>query len=274
MVVIEGDTSTGRTENSQVAKVERFVVDATDTFIHGDVHLGGTSAPETEWSANVYFNADIGSHMMPSDDADDASAALDGKGWDIGATDYDASLASHHGGLTDAANDSKRRFRTLYVRNISAGSNAETGLIDGDWSLTAGSTFQATYTADLAERYEADDNLEPGTVVAMAGTAEVTATTSENDEDVFGVVSTEPAFIMNGRAGTNETHPLIAMTGRCPCKVVGKINKGDRLVSSSTPGRARKADLTNDSVFAIIGRAIEAHDSDGEGTIEIAVTRN
>ena len=88
------------------------------------------------------------------------------------------------------------------------------------------------------------------------------------------VVSTEPAFIMNGRAGTDETHPLIAMTGRCPCKVVGKINKGDRLVSSSTAGIARKADLTNDSVFAIIGRAIEAHDSDGEGTIEIAVTRN
>ena len=45
-------------------------------------------------------------------------------------------------------------------------------------------------------------------------------------------------------------------------------------MSSSTPGRARKADLTNDSVFAIIGRAIEPHDSDGEGTIEIAVTRN
>ena len=97
---------------------------------------------------------------------------------------------------------------------------------------------------------------------------------SENDTNVFGVVSTEPAFIMNGKAGTDETHPLIAMTGRCPCKVVGKINKGDRLVSSPTTGRARKADLTNDSVYAIIGRAIEAHDSDGEGTIEIAVTRN
>ena len=274
MIVIEGAANAdGRTHNTEGSQVNRFVVDATDSFLHGNLHLGA-KAVEAEWVSNIYFNCDVGSHMMPSDDADDANAALDGKGWDIGATDYEASLANHHGGLTDAGNDIKRRFRTLYVRNISAGSNAETGLIDGDWSLTAGSTLQSTYTADLAERYEADDNLEAGTVVAMGGTKEVTATTSENDENVFGVVSTDPAFIMNGKAGTDETHPLIAMTGRCPCKVVGKVNKGDRLVSSSTPGRARKADLTNDSVFAIIGRAIEAHDSDGEGTIEIAVTRN
>ncbi len=275
MVVIEGTAnSTGRTENSQAAKVERFVVDATDTFIHGDVHLGGTSAPETEWSANVYFNADIGSHMMPSDDADDLNPTFSGKGWDLGATDYEASLGSHHAGLTDNGSNSKRRFRAIYTRGISAGDASTKGHIAGDWSLTSGSTFQSTYTADLAERYEADDVITPGTVVAMGGDKEITATTTENDTEVFGVISTDPAFILNGGAGTDETHPMVAMTGRCPCKVVGKINKGDRLVSSSTPGRARKADLTNDSVFAIIGRAIEAHDSDGEGTIEIAVTRN
>ena len=284
MVVIEKHDTIGRTSATPVGTVgtmgdwlTRFEVDAKDTRLNGHIHLGdGTLVdPGTTdlWDRHVFFNSFIGSHVMPATDSDDVNAALDGQGWDLGATNAETSISQHHAGLSETGATDKR-WRTIYVRNISAGSNASTGLIDGDWSLTAGSTFQATYTADLAERYEADDNLEPGTVVAMAGTAEVTATTSENDEDVFGVVSTEPAFIMNGRAGTNETHPLIAMTGRCPCKVVGKINKGDRLVSSSTPGRARKADLTNDSVFAIIGRAIEAHDSDGEGTIEIAVTRN
>ena len=211
--------------------------------------------------------------MLPKEDSDDPDAILDGAGWDLGATNAETSISDHHGGLS-VTGATDKRWRTLYVRNISAGAPDQTGLIDGDWSLSPGSTFQSTYTADLAERYEADAELESGTVVAIGGDNEVTATTTENDENVFGVVSTEPAFIMNGRAGTDETHPLIAMTGRCPCKVVGKINKGDRLVSSSTAGVARKADLTNDSVFAIIGRAIEAHNSDGEGTIEIAVTRN
>ena len=284
MVVIERSDTVGRTSNAPTGTVgtmtdwlTRFEVDAKDTRLNGHIHLGdGTIVdPGTTdlWDRHVFFNSFVGSHVMPATDSDDTNAALDGQGWDLGATNAETSVSDHHGGLT-ATGTTDKRWRTLYVRNISAGSNSSTGLIDGDWSLTAGSTLQSTYTADLAERYEADEELEPGTVVAMGGDNEVTATTSENDENVFGVVSTDPAFIMNGRAGTDETHPLIAMTGRCPCKVVGKISKGDRLVSSSTTGRARKADLTNDSVFAIIGRAIEAHDSDGNGTIEIAVTRN
>ncbi len=284
MVVIERFDSAGRTQNVPTGTVAtmddwltRFEVDAKDTRLNGHVHLGdGTlidPATTDLWDRNVYFNSFVGSHIMPDKDSDDPDAILDGAGWDLGATNAETSISDHHGGLS-VTGATDKRWRTLYVRNISAGAPDETGLIDGDWSLSPGSTFQSTYTADLAERYEADAVLESGTVVAIGGDNEVTASTTENDENVFGVVSTEPAFIMNGRAGTDETHPLIAMTGRCPCKVVGKINKGDRLVSSSTTGRARKADLTNDSVFAIIGRAIEAHDSDGEGTIEIAVTRN
>ena len=292
MVVIEASgnasvSSAGRTSATPTGTVvpmtdwlTRFEVDAKDTRLNGHIHLGDGSlenAGTTDlWDRSIYFNANVSSHVIPGRDSDDPDAALDGAGWDLGATDAEGSIKDVHGDLQTAitTGPTDRRWRTLYVRNISAGAPDKTGLIDGDWSLTAGSTFQSTYTADLAERYEADEELDPGTVVAIGGDNEVTATTSENDENVFGVVSTAPAFIMNGRAGTDETHPLIAMTGRCPCKVVGKINKGDRLVSSSTTGRARKADLTNDTVYAIIGRAIEAHDSDGEGTIEIAVTRN
>ena len=274
MIVIEGAANAdGRTHNTEGSQVTRFVVDATDSFLHGNLHLGANHTEGT-WSSNVYFNADIGSHVFPSDDSADTTPSMTGTGWDLGATNYENEISKMHPNLTDNTNNSDKRWRTIYVRNISSGSNSSTGHVEGDWSLTSGSTFQSTYTADLAERYEADDVITPGTVVAMGGDKEITATTTENDTEVFGVISTDPAFILNGGAGTDETHPMVAMTGRCPCKVVGKINKGDRLVSSSTPGRARKADLTSDSVFAIIGRAIEAHDSDGEGTIEIAVTRN
>ncbi len=264
MIVIEGASdATGRTHNTEGSQVTRFVVDATDQFLHGNLHIGAKAA-ETTWDSNVYLNADIGSHVFPSDDAI----------WDLGATNYENEISKLHANLTDNGSASDKRWRTVYTTKLSSGSNSQTGEVEGDWSLTSGSTFQSTYTADLAERYEADDVITPGTVVAIGGDKEITATTTENDTEVFGVISTDPAFILNGGAGTDETHPMVAMSGRCPCKVVGKISKGDRLVSSSTKGRARKADLTNDSVFAIIGRALEAHDSDGEGTIEIAVTRN
>ena len=264
MIVIEGaSNATGRTHNTEGSQVTRFVVDATDQFLHGNLHIGAKAA-ETTWNSNVYLNADIGSHVFPSDDAK----------WDLGATNYENEISKMHTDLTDNGGANDKRWRTVYTTKLSSGSNSLTGEVEGDWSLTSGSTFQSTYTADLAERYEADDVITPGTVVAIGGDKEITATTTENDTEVFGVISTDPAFILNGGAGTDETHPMVAMSGRCPCKVVGKINKGDRLVSSSTKGRARKADLTKDSVFAIIGRALEAHDSDGEGTIEIAVTRN
>ena len=283
MVVIEAPHATGRSEATGTGSVQRLEVDATDTFINGHIHLGNvvanTSSDHT-FSHNVYFNADVGSHVFPNEDASGATATSTmNTGYDLGATAYKNGVGELTANLTtDTGDTTDRRWRTIYVRNISAGSASDTGTVTGDWSLTAGSTFQATYTADMAERYEADEELTPGTVVAMGGDKEITATTEDNDENVFGVISTEPGFVLNGGAGEkgsrDKTHPKVAMVGRCPCKVIGRINKGDRLVSSSTKGVARKADLTNDSAYAIIGRAIEAHDSDGEGTIEIAVARN
>jgi len=283
MVVIEAPHATGRSEATGTGSVQRLEVDATDTFINGHIHLGNvvtnTSSDHT-FSHNVYFNADVGSHVFPNEDASGSTATSTmNTGYDLGATAYKNGVGELTANLTtDTSDTTDRRWRTIYVRNISSGSNSDTGTITGDWSLTAGSTFQATYTADMAERYEADEELTPGTVVAMGGDKEITATTEDNDENVFGVISTEPGFVLNGGAGEKgsreKTHPKVAMVGRCPCKVIGKINKGDRLVSSSTKGVARKADLTKDSAYAIIGRAIEAHDSDGEGTIEIAVARN
>jgi len=283
MVVIEAPHATGRSEATGTGSVQRLEVDATDTFINGHIHLGNvvtnTSSDHT-FSHNVYFNADVGSHVFPNEDASGSTATSTmNTGYDLGATAYKNGVGELTANLTtDTSDTTDRRWRTIYVRNISSGSNSDTGTITGDWSLTAGSTFQATYTADLAERYEADEELTPGTVVAMGGDKEISATTKDNDENVFGVISTEPGFVLNGGAGEkgsrDKTHPKVAMVGRCPCKVIGKISKGDRLVSSSTKGVARKADLTKDSAYAIIGRAIEAHDADGEGTIEIAVARN
>ena len=125
--------------------------------------------------------------------------------------------------------------------------------------------------ADVAERFEADEVLDPGTVVELGGAKEITRSRLELSENVFGVISTRPAFTMNGGAGENDTHPAVAMTGRVPVKVTGIINKGDRLVSAGD-GIARAAKPGEATSFNIIGRSLVTKSTDGVGTVEAIVS--
>ncbi len=138
-----------------------------------------------------------------------------------------------------------------------------------------GNTFNGTSStalyADVAERFAADDAYAPGTVVELGGVAEVTKSNNDLSENVFGVVSTRAAYLMNSGAGNNETHPPIAMTGRVPVLVVGPIRKGDRLVSAGN-GRARAARSGEATAFNVIGRALDSFDAHSEGTVEAIVT--
>jgi hypothetical protein len=122
--------------------------------------------------------------------------------------------------------------------------------------------------ADLAERYAADEFYEPGTVLIIGGEKEVTVTSQFADTRVVGIVSRNPAYMMNSDAGNDETHPYIALKGRVPCKVIGPIKKGDLLVTSAHPGYA----CVGQNIFsgAVIGKALEDK-SEGFGVIEILV---
>ena len=134
-----------------------------------------------------------------------------------------------------------------------------------------GTATSAEY-ADLAERYESDAAYENGTVVRLGGTHEITQTLQEADADVFGVVSTAPGFEMNSAAGSDETHPYVALAGRVPCNVIGKVFKGDRLVTSGTPGHARVAHPAEATDYRkVIGRALTNKTDDGAGKVEIVV---
>jgi hypothetical protein len=129
-------------------------------------------------------------------------------------------------------------------------------------------TATAAEYADLAERYEADAVYEEGTVLVIGGNKEVTTTAIYADTRVAGIVSKNPAYMMNRDAGTDETHPYIALKGRVPCKVVGPIKKGDILVTSAHAGYA----CVGQSVFAgsVIGKALEDK-LEGFGVIEVKV---
>ena len=138
--------------------------------------------------------------------------------------------------------------------------NPGTGVV----SATATSAFYA----DLAERYEADAIYEVGTVLVIGGIKEVTVTNKYADTRVAGIVSANPAYMMNSDAGNDETHPYIALKGRVPCKVAGPIKKGDLLVTSSHSGYATASD--NGPVGSIIGKALESN-PEGFGVIEVLV---
>lgn len=127
----------------------------------------------------------------------------------------------------------------------------------------------SAYYADLAERYEADAVYEPGTVVVIGGEKEVTIDGTYANTAVAGIVSKNPAYMMNSGAGTDETHPYIALKGRVPCKVVGYIKKGDLLVTSTYPGYATKGSYSADA-NAVIAKAIGSQ-LDGFGVIEVMV---
>ena len=131
-------------------------------------------------------------------------------------------------------------------------------------NLFQGTATSARY-ADLAEVYATDKDLEPGTVVCFGGDKEVTSCDSELSHAVAGVVSTDPAYLMNSAAEGQS----IALAGRVPCKVVGSVAKGDLMVTSDVEGHA-KAD--NDAPAGrIIGKAISSKDGDDAGVIEVLV---
>ena len=140
---------------------------------------------------------------------------------------------------------------------------------DGSGNFSAG-TITATATqaqyADLAEKYLADRNYEPGTVVVFGGDAEVTTTSEDFDHRVAGVVSTDPAYLMN----SDSDGVAVALAGRVPCKVSGKIAKGD-LLATCGPVSGHAMVANHAEAGRIIGKAIQAHDSDGEGVIEVLV---
>jgi hypothetical protein len=148
---------------------------------------------------------------------------------------------------------------------LTTGANTTAGTITGNFSLSAGSRLNATY-ADLAEYYEADKQYEAGTVLAFGGEKEVTLA-EDNTTKVAGVVSTNPAYVMNSSC-EGEHIVALALQGRVPCKVRGKISKGDMLVSGGN-GFARP--FLFPVLGTVIGKALE--NFEGEGVIEVAVSR-
>lgn len=129
-----------------------------------------------------------------------------------------------------------------------------------------GVSTQAKY-ADLAEIYRADAEYEPGTVVIFGGTEEITVTSDHADHRIAGVISTNPAYLMNATAAGLP----VALRGRVPVKVSGPVNKGDLLVTSTIPGMATSVGGDTSFGLRVFAKSLETNPSNGMKIIEAVI---
>lgn len=166
-----------------------------------------------------------------------------------------------------------------FTVDLSESIAAEFPMIGQGITMNAGAGYKLHGTAttaqyaDLAEMYTADQYYEAGTVMKIGGEAEVTQTTDLFCDAVFGIVSTDPAHLMNSMCPGHAVP--IALEGRVPCRVIGQVKKGDRLLASEEPGIARVASEyelqeVNDW-YRIVGRALEDKTTEGIGLVEVVV---
>jgi fibronectin-binding autotransporter adhesin len=153
----------------------------------------------------------------------------------------------------------------------SANNTINIGATGTTFATVYATTFSGVSTtakyADLAENYVGDAAIEPGTVVCFGGENEVTTCDADACSSVAGVVSSNPAYLMNSELAA-EFVVAVAFTGRVPCKVTGTVKKGDLMVAAGN-GRARAE--ANPKVGTVIGKALQA--SEGDAVIEVVVGR-
>jgi hypothetical protein len=159
---------------------------------------------------------------------------------------------------------------TIYTNSIiNTGANL-TGNI-GSSTLYFNTVFAKATSAqyaDLAEYYSADAEYEPGTVVSFGGVQEITMCTAINDPRVAGVISTNPAHVMN--SGLDSEHvATVALTGRVPTLVIGPVLPGDMMVSA---GGGRAKACATPAMGTVIGKALQTHPG-GQGMIEVVIGR-
>ena len=197
----------------------------------------------------------------------------------VAATSYtgDGSALTGIQATTVTATANNTADETVYLTFVdgatgSQGIETDTNLTYNPSTNILATTATSAQYADLAERYTADQDYEAGTVVVFSNKDsdyELTESTRSHDRAVAGVISTNPAYLMNS---TTEGVAL-ALQGRVPCKVLGPIQRGDLVVTSNTPGTAQRLDDSSYLPGVVIGKALGTIEDDSVQTIEVVVGR-
>jgi len=250
---------------------QAFLVDGTT----GNTTVAGTLGVTGEITTNANLGVATSATFGGGYGSTGTSISTDGNISTNGNVQIDGNLEVD--GNIDLGNNSADTitFTGSVDSNIIPSGTRNLGSSTSRWSTVYGDTFSGTATtakyADLAENYLADADYEAGTVLVLGGDAEVTVTNVKGDRRVAGVVTTNPAHLMN--SALEGDHVVgVALTGRVPCKVLGKVSKGDILVTSAIPGYAIVDN--NPQYGTIIGKAVEAKDSSDKGIVEVLVGKS
>lgn len=174
---------------------------------------------------------------------------------------YTGNIVSLTGNVITTANIAAGNL--IATANIVATAN-----VKGNYFI--GTAIYAQY-ADLAERFSADALYSAGTLVRIGGEKEITQENHIASEVVLGVISTNPAYLMNDLEHSKENYPPVVLNGRAPVRVIGPVRKGDRLISAGN-GLAKSADKDEITAFNVIGRSLENKYTDDEGSV-LAILR-
>ena len=229
--------------------------DSSGNFIAGDLTVTSLSASGDLSGANVSASSGVSGATVTSTSEMKAGTEI----WL-----NDEKLLNVNGNVTQMFTQNGDK-----VMSFGGSQNSPTGKFYGTWTLETGATLQSTY-ADLAEYYEADNSYEYGTVVMLGGDKEITIAKGQGTTKVAGVISRNPAFIMNEKCKGIKL--AVALQGRVPCRVVGSIRKGDLLVVSMVSGVAMAS--TDPKAGSIIGKALGDYDSSRVGLLEVLVGKH
>ena len=271
-MAVSGSGASGTITATCNSNTEMTITDS-GVRIHGDLTVDGTNTIINTTTLSVEDNIiEVNRNVSANSGMPTVSGLKINRGEGSTATEndlywaWDESFADDGSTTFGNAGGAFTAFRSA---------NAEVdALVDIRANVVHALSTSAQY-ADVAERFEADAPMTAGAVVEVGGTAEITESTTDLSENVFGVISDQPAYAMNAGAGNNDSHPFVAMTGRTPVRVTGTVNKGDRLVTSSVKGCAR-AVASGESItpFNVIGRALESSTDAGIKLVNCAVRTN
>ena len=271
---VTGNT-TGTHKGNVLANDETVLIDATTKQIgFAGANIVGTLTGSVTGSASTAVNAGKLNNLDPSavipgsaistiavrnSNGDILANQFVGIADNVDRTFIDRTNARIDPAWADGTTSTQYRTARLTATAYSIAARDVSGNITAN--IFNGTATAARY-ADLAEKYLADKEYEAGTVVIIGGEKEVTA--SDVNTRAIGVVSADPAFMMNKDL---EGGIYIALKGRVPCKTYGSVAKGDRLVAGPG-GTAMAAHGNYANVFAV---ALESTGTRPGNIIEVLV---
>ncbi|MGL5716502.1 MAG: hypothetical protein ACRCXX_14295 [Cetobacterium sp.] len=170
-------------------------------------------------------------------------------------------------------------FREIWGNSLRGGTVNVTGTITGSAVYNAvWNDYAELFEKDLSQEYEAGDILS--LKFSDEDKEEYHKSGIDCDTNVVGVYSDYFGHLIGGEQAPEgedyvehnlKKHVPIGLAGRVKPKIIGKVKKGDFVVTSSIPGVGRKYIKGQDDHLAIFGLVVENKDTDEISRVKVKI---